>query len=323
MVIGNRKRVSHLRWFRGLAKGVVRSRARAGEAAGGRASVWGCAVGLVAIVVAGCGQQASSKTDGADAYVAHADNLTRTACGMSMIAIPAGQFVMGANEGAIDAKPAHLVKVEGFLMDQNEVTQEAYEKVTGTNPSRRKNPRNPVEQVTWTAAVKFCNARSIQEGLKPCYDTNTWVCDFSANGYRLATEAEWEYACRSGSTEQYYYGDNADELKSFAWFEGNSNSKTHPAGQRKPNAFGLYDMAGNVWEWCNDFYGTKYYRESPAENPRGPNEGEKRVLRGGAWSSSAGNCTSWVRNCDEAGLTDVCLTMDSNGFRCVRGNTGR
>jgi len=314
MVIGNRKADKHLRYegFKVSGQRAAR-RSRA-------LSI--CAVGVVAIAMTGCDQQSSSKNGNANvaahAKVAQADNLTHTACGMSMVVIPAGEFMMGANEGAIDAKPAHPVKIEGFLMDQNEVTQEAYEKVTRTNPSRRKNPRNPVEQVTWTAAVKFCNARSSQEGLKPCYDTNTWACDFSANGYRLPTEAEWEYACRSGSTAQYYYGDNADELKSFGWFEGNSDSKTHPAGQRKPNAFGLYDMAGNVWEWCNDFYATKYYRESPGENPPGPNQGEKRVLRGGAWSSSAGNCRSWVRNCDEAGLTDVCLTMDSNGFRCVR-----
>ncbi len=241
-----------------------------------------------------------------------------TACGLEMVAIPAGQFMMGASDSSIDTKPAHSVKVDSFLMDQCEVTQEVYQKLMGANPSRNKSPKNPVEQVTWTAAVKFCNARSAQEGLKPCYDTNTWNCDFSANGYRLPTEAEWEYACRAGSSSRYYFGDSADQLKSFGWFEGNSQSKTHPAGQRKPNAWGLYDMSGNVWEWCNDFYGTKYYRESPAENPRGPKEGEKRVLRGGAWSSSADSCASYVRNCDEAGLTDVCLTMDSNGFRCVR-----
>lgn len=242
----------------------------------------------------------------------------KTACGMNMVAVPAGQFIMGVNDGPIDAKPSHEVKMDAFLMDECEVTQAVYEKVIGANPSRRKNPANPVEQVTWTAAVKFCNARSNQEGLKPCYDTNTWECDFSANGYRLPTEAEWEYACRAGSSARYYFGDNAEDLKSFGWFEGNSQSRPHPASQRKPNAWGLYDMSGNVWEWCNDFYGAKYYKESPNDNPRGPKQGEKRVLRGGAWSSSAANCTSWVRNCDEAGLTDVCLTMDSNGFRCVR-----
>ena len=116
----------------------------------------------------------------------------------------------------------------------------------------------------------------------------------------------------------YYFGSRAEDLRSYAWFEGNSDSKPHVVGQRKPNAWGLNDMAGNVWEWCHDFYGAKYYRTSPADNPHGPPQGEKRVLRGGAWSSSADNCASWVRNCDEAGLTDVCLTMDSNGFRCVR-----
>ena len=244
--------------------------------------------------------------------------LLTTACGMQMVSVPGGQFTMGSDDGPIDVKPAHPVKVDGFLMDQHEVTQEVYQKVMGTNPSRRKNPRNPVEQVTWSAAVKFCNARSIQEGLQPCYNTNNWTCDFTANGYRLPTEAEWEYACRAGSTTRYFFGESADQLKSFGWFEGNAQSTPHSVGQRRPNAWGLYDMAGNVWEWCNDFYGVKYYRSSPAENPRGPSEGEKRVLRGGAWSSSAESCTSWVRNCDEAGTTDVCLTMDSNGFRSVR-----
>ena len=262
-------------------------------------------------VLSGCGRQTGEARPAGP-------HVTQTACGMAMVFIPSGQFIMGSNEGASDTKPAHPVKVDGFLMDQCEITQQVYEQVTGTNPARRKNPANPVEQVTWSAAVKFCNARSLQEGLKPCYDTNTWACDFSASGYRLPTEAEWEYACRAGSSTRFYFGDDADVLKSFAWFEGNSQSKPHPAGQRKPNAWGLYDLAGNVWEWCNDFYGAKYYRESPVDNPRGPQQGEKRVLRGGAWSSTAGNCTSWVRNCDEAGLTDVCLTMDSNGFRCVR-----
>jgi formylglycine-generating enzyme required for sulfatase activity len=266
---------------------------------------------LLALIVTGCGVQ-SSESERSDAQVLD------TKCGMPMVPIASGQFSMGVEEGPIDAKPAHLVKVEGFLMDRHEITQEIYQKVTGKNPSRRKNPRNPVEQVTWSAAVLFCNARSLQEGLMPCYNTNTWECDFSASGYRLPTEAEWEYACRAGSSTRFYFGEAAEELKSYAWFDGNSESKPHAVAQRKPNAWGLYDMEGNVWEWCNDFYRPKYYRESPAENPRGPEHGEKRVLRGGAWSSSADNCTSWARNCDEPGTTDICLTMDSNGFRCVR-----
>ena len=275
----------------------------------------GIAAVLAAVLLAGCGGQNKTpdKTPSASER-----SVIKTACGMEMLSIPGGEFTMGADDGPVDVKPAHRVRVDGFLMDQHEVPQEVYEKVTGKAPSRVKNPRNPVEQVTWTAAVKFCNARSALEGLTPCYDLKTWACDFSASGYRLPTEAEWEYACRAGSTSQFYFGSQAEDLRSYAWFEGNSDSKPHVVGQRKPNAWGLYDMAGNVWEWCHDFYGAKYYRTSPADNPHGPPQGEKRVLRGGAWSSSADNCASWVRNCDEAGLTDVCLTMDSNGFRCVR-----
>jgi formylglycine-generating enzyme required for sulfatase activity len=267
--------------------------------------------GVVVLVVAGCGGKIVEEDHAGTQVVS-------TKCGMDMVPIAAGEFSMGVNEGPIDAKPAHLVKVEGFLIDQHEITQEVYQKVTGKNPSRRKNPQNPVEQVTWSAAAQFCNARSLQEGLTPCYNTNTWECDFPASGYRLPTEAEWEYACRAGTSTRFYFGEGADELKTYAWFDGNSHSKPHPVGQRKPNAWGLYDMEGNVWEWCNDFYAPKYFRDSPPDNPRGPQHGEKRVLRGGAWSSSADDCTSWVRNCDEPGLTDICLTMDSNGFRCVR-----
>ncbi len=225
---------------------------------------------------------------------------------------------MGADDGTVDVKPGHRVRVDGFVMDAREITQEFYEKIMGANPSRRKAPQNPVEQVTWSVAAKYCNARSVKEGFEPCYDLNTWQCNFAASGYRLPTEAEWEYACRAGTVGAYHFGDRAEQLKGYAWFEGNSDSGPHPVGQKKPNAWGLYDMNGNVWEWCNDFYGAKYYRNSPAENPRGPDEGEKRVLRGGAWSGGPEMCTSFARNCDEAGTTDVCLTMDSNGFRCVR-----
>ncbi len=266
--------------------------------------------------LAGCGVQ-TNEPPAKEVPAAKTQNL-KTASGMEMVLIPAGRFLMGADDGPIDVKPAHPVNVDAFLMDRSEITQAVFERIMGKNPSRRKHPQNPVEQVTWADAIKFCNARSSQEGLKPCYDVQTHECDFSASGYRLPTEAEWEYACRAGTTNRFYFGDQSDALKSHAWFEGNSDAKEHPVAHWQPNGWGLYDMTGNVWEWCNDFYGAKYYRQSPPENPRGPSEGEKRVLRGGAWSSKAEDCSVWARNCDEAGFTDVCLTMDSNGFRCVR-----
>ncbi len=275
-----------------------------------RAAAFCCSVLIATVLAGGCPSKESSP--------AANDAVVKTKCGSDMVAVPAGQFTMGSKDGPIDAKPEHVVKVDGFLMDQHEITQEIYQALMGKNPSRCKNPKNPVEQVTWSGAARFCNARSLDEGLTPCYNTDTWECDFSATGYRLPTEAEWEYACRAGSTTQYYYGDNPEATRSFAWFDDNSEEHPHPVGQRKPNAWNLFDMAGNVWEWCNDYYGAKYYRESPADNPRGPKEGEKRVLRGGAWSASSANCTSWTRNCAEMGVTDVCLTGDSDGFRCVR-----
>ena len=167
------------------------------------------------------------------------DSLVKTACGMTMVKIPGGEFVMGVADGAIDVKPPHTVKVDAFLMDQTLVPQDVYEKLMGANPSRRKGPKNPVEQTTWIVAIKFCNARSTQEGLTPCYDLKTGVCNFSANGYRLPTEAEWEYAARAGTKTKYFFGDGDDQLKLYGWFQDNSESKPHQVGQKKPNAWQL------------------------------------------------------------------------------------
>jgi formylglycine-generating enzyme required for sulfatase activity len=245
---------------------------------------------------------------------------TKIESGTNMVLLPGGTFIMG-DEDEIDALP-HEVSVGSFYIDTHLVTQEQYEKLMEDNPSRWKGDKNPVEQMRWSDAVKYCNARSESEGHQACYDLNTWKCNFAANGYRLPTEAEWEYACRAGTTTNYFFGDDASKLKAYAWFEDNSGSKPRPVGQKPANPWGLFDMHGNVWEWCNDFYKVDYYQESPKENPRGPEAGETRVLRGGAWKFSAESCNSAYRYNENPGYADVCFGYDIYGFRCVRNAAG-
>lgn len=234
----------------------------------------------------------------------------------ALVPIPAGKFIMGDKE-EVDAPP-HEVSVSAFLMDKHLVTQEQFQKLMGANPSRWKGAQNPVEQLRWSDAAKFCNMRSEAEGLKLCYDLATLKCDFSADGYRLPTEAEWEYACRAGTTTPYFFGTSPAKAGDYAWLDKNSGGKPHPVGQKQPNPWGLYDMAGNVWQWCNDFYEVEYYSKSPKQDPAGPAEGKNKVLRGGAWRFSADNCRSGYRYNENPGSADVCFGYDIYGFRCVR-----
>jgi formylglycine-generating enzyme required for sulfatase activity len=233
-----------------------------------------------------------------------------------MVSIPGGAFAMGDKEQS-DA-PVHTVKIGPFQMDKNLVTQALYQRVIGSNPSRWKGDGNPVEQVRWSDAVRFCNKRSELEGLKPCYDLKTWQCDFGASGYRLPTEAEWEYACRAGSDAAYFFGETPADLGKFAWFEKNAGGRPRATGQKKPNPWGLNDICGNVWEWCNDIYQVDYYPQSPKEDPRGPAEGKTRVVRGGCWRTGAETCRSGYRYNESPGYADVCFGYDIYGFRCVR-----
>ncbi len=240
-----------------------------------------------------------------------------TAGGIEMVRIPPGSFQMGSADGQDDEKPVRTVQLSGFLMDRYEVVQKLFRKFQMPDPSHFKNPEGPCDQINWTDGAMFCNERSLAEGLEPCYDEQTWECNFDANGYRLPTEAEWEYACRATSPDRYSFGDSERELTSYAWMAENAGDKTHTVGTRKPNAWGLYDMHGNVAEWCNDFYAADYYERAESTNPRGPAKGAERVLRGGSWNSSPDACRSSYRAGDPS-IDDTCLANDTIGFRCVR-----
>lgn len=252
-----------------------------------------------------------------DEQAAPTSEVVATKSGIEMIVIPGGSFVMGGKGASPDETPVHKVSISPFWMDRYEVVQEEFRKYQLPDPSHFKGAKQPLDQINWTDAALYCNERSRAEGLKPCYDEKTWECDFAADGYRLPTEAEWEYACRAGSSTQYSFGSSAGTLKDYAWYAQNSSATTHPVGQKKPNAWGLYDMHGNVAEWCNDRYSQTYYQQSPDKDPRGPAEGKERVLRGGAWNSSVESCRSAYRASDPS-IDDTCLANDAIGFRGVR-----
>lgn len=243
-----------------------------------------------------------------------------TKSGIKMVVIPAGSFEMGSRRGREEEAFVHPVSVDSFQMDKYEVTQAEYERHNLPNPSHFKGPTLPVEQVTWAQAAFYCNARSRAEGLEPCYNEATGECNFQAEGYRLPTEAEWEYACRAGTVADYSFGADARKLGEYAWFADNGQQKTHPVGQKKPNPWGLYDMHGNVAEWCNDPYDKGYYPNSPPSNPRGPADSKEYALRGGAWKSGAETLRSFYRFGENPGFSDACLARDAIGFRCVRKN---
>ena len=242
-----------------------------------------------------------------------------------MVLIPAGTFQKnqtGAYGGPSVDFPIHTVTIsKAFYMSKYEITQKQYEAVMDTNPSTFIGENLPVEKVTWYNAVAFCNALSLKEGKTPCYminDTNV-TCNWEANGYRLPTEAEWEYACKAGTTTDFYSGSltNPDcspldmNLDKIGWYCGNSNYTTHPVGQKEPNAFGLYDMSGNVNEWCWNWFSAD--SNAAVTDPTGSTSGFYRVIRGGNFNVHAHDCLSVKHN---AGTPS--LIYDGLGFRIVR-----
>ncbi|HOH97056.1 MAG TPA: SUMF1/EgtB/PvdO family nonheme iron enzyme [Candidatus Cloacimonadota bacterium] len=255
---------------------------------------------------------------------------------VQMVLIPGGNFVMGDTwgEGDPNELPTQSVTLNSFYMGKYEVTQGEWQVVMGTNPASKnaKRVNYPVCNVSWYAVLEYCNLRSIAEGLTPVYSisgsTNpadwgnvpvistsiTWdatICNWSANGYRLPTEAEWEYAARGASNTPDYIYSGSDDINAVAWNSVNSGGTSHPVGTKAPNGLGLYDMSGNLYEWCWDWYGS--YSISPSSIPTGPAIGSHRVGRGGYWYNSAYYCRVANRNEFSPNRSDNFL-----GFRLCR-----
>jgi formylglycine-generating enzyme required for sulfatase activity len=213
---------------------------------------------------------------------------------LKMVLIRAGEFLMGSPESDKGApreeKPQHRVRItKPFYLGTYPVTQEQWKALMGNNPSHFKGSKNPIENVSWDDCQEFLERlnRKLSAG---------------EGRYRLPTEAEWEYACRAGSTTRYCFGDDESGLDEYAWYDGNSGKTTHPVGEKKPNAWGLYDMHGNVREWCQDWYFWAYYAGSPMVDPMGPaTTSPWRVVRSGCWDGDDTLCRSAHR---EAGLPD-------------------
>lgn len=227
----------------------------------------------------------------------------------TFIKIEGGTF----NNGTAD------VTLSDFYMSKYEVTQAEYEAVVGINPSSYGIGNNfPVHDISWYDAVEYCNIRSLQEGLTPCYDTTDWSYDFSKNGYRLPTEMEWIYAAKGGIDEpstgyNLWSGTNVvGSLQNYAWYRFNANDASHSVGGKLPNELGLYDMSGNVWEWCNDRYNATLSNVAQT-NPTGPTTGTDRIVHGSCWTGTDELCKTLTRGWGAP-------TSDSYvyGFRLVR-----
>lgn len=216
-----------------------------------------------------------------------------------MVEIPGGKIELRDDR----TKQNWTVEINPFLLGKFPVTQEFYFAITNEDPSTIKGDRHPVETVTWKEAIIFCNSLSVKTGLNSCYliqeDNETIIFDIKADGFRLPTEAEWEYACKAGETVIRY-----GELNSIAWYKANSSMTSHIVGQKEPNFWGLYDMLGNVWEWCSDIYDETVY-------------GSYRIFRGGGWADEERSVMATTRRRSHP----LKFKIDDLGFRIARNQT--
>jgi|WetSurMetagenome_2_1015567.scaffolds.fasta_scaffold67287_2 formylglycine-generating enzyme required for sulfatase activity len=223
--------------------------------------------------------------------------------GMTLIA--SGTYQMGQVE---IEEPVHSVTLSSFWMDTTEVTQADFQSLMGKNPSKfSSDAKQPVEMISWIDAAQYCNARSKRDGLDTVYAISSGDADFTKKGYRLPTEAEWEYACRAGTTTDFYF--DSSKIDDYAWSLRNAN-ETKPVAKKLKNAFGLYDMAGNVFEWCNDWYHN--YDSATVTNPVGPAGGTDRVCRGGSYALTSEYLRSAYRSAYGPSVTNSAI-----GFRVV------
>jgi len=226
--------------------------------------------------------------------------------------VKGGTFLMGSKTGLGYEQPVHEVTLtKSFYISKYEITQKQWKTVMDYNPSGFLGDNLPVMNIKWIDAIHFCNRLSKLMNLDTCYiflDSNIVFFDTSANGFRLPTEAEWEYACRAGSISDFAGNGNPLDM---GWFDVNSGMKPHPVGEKMPNAWGIYDMHGNVWEWCWDWFDPLYYEISPKVDPLGPEKGKIRVVRGGSWQKGITFGRSSSRQFPEDQQTNF-------GFRVVR-----
>jgi len=220
---------------------------------------------------------------------------------LEMLLVPPGEFTMGSPSSEDNQKPPHRVRItRPFYLGKHEVTQEQWTAITGSNPSTVQGAKYPVESISWMDCQEFLRQLNARVAA-------------SERGFRLPTEAEWEYACRAGTTTRYGFGDDVQRLSEYAWYDGSSGLSIQPVGQKKPNLWGLYDMHGNAAEWCADWYSDQYYAQSPTDNPQGAARGKKRITRGGRANTSAYSCESAFRG---AGLPEN--RGYATGFRLAR-----